>query len=218
MILHLNVNIFECFWVLHNKEPVTKLSSTWCRLDIIIDAYRTGPREIKFMLLQFHWFKLKSYTKGLYHGKKKEVPVFMDDRNCVYLFSGSGWMCYYSCPGWAPPTSVPCAAVSLHQTSASSSIPGLRHFPCLPALCFTSCTPMALQPWTISPSQTKQNNTAYIVCGYFSNPVLALRPWTYHGFSAHNSGAVAGKAFSQAVIGEYLREQSSFSWPRQRND
>lgn len=77
MILHLNVNIFECFWVLHNKEPVTKLSSTSCRLDIIIDAYRTGPREINFMLLQFHWFKLKSYTKGLYHRKKKSTYSWM---------------------------------------------------------------------------------------------------------------------------------------------
>lgn len=77
MILHLNVNIFECFWVLHNKELVTKHSSTSCRLDIIIDAYRTRPREINFMLLQFHWFKLKSYTKGLYHGTKKK-------KKCMY--------------------------------------------------------------------------------------------------------------------------------------
>lgn len=145
MILHLNVNISECFWVLHNKEPVTKLSSTSCRLDIIIDAYRTGPREINFMLLQFHWFKLKSYTKGLYTMGKKRVHVFMDDRSRVYLFSGSEWMCCFSCPGRALPSSVPCAAVSLHQTSASSSIPGLRHFPCFPVRCFASCTPMVLQ-------------------------------------------------------------------------
>lgn len=86
MILHLNVNVFECFWVLHNKELVTKLSSTSCRLDIIIDAYRIGPREINFMLFQFHWFKLKIYTKGLYTiEKKKKVHAFMDDCNHVYF-------------------------------------------------------------------------------------------------------------------------------------
>lgn len=131
MILHLNVNIFECFWVLHNKELVTKLSSTSCRLDIIIDAYRTGPREINFVLLQFHWFKLKSCKRSLYHGGRKEVRVFMGGGNRVYLLSGSAWMSCNSCPGWALPAQFP---VLLHQTSASSSssIPGLWYFPCFP--------------------------------------------------------------------------------------
>lgn len=86
MILHLNVNVFECFWVLHNKELVTKLSSTSCRLDIIIDAYRTGPREMNFILLQFHWFKLKSYKRSLYHVGRKKVHALMGDGKQLYLF------------------------------------------------------------------------------------------------------------------------------------
>lgn len=70
MILHLNVNIFECFWVMHNKELVAKLSITAFGLDVIIDTYRTEPRKINFLLLQFYWLKLSTCTKGLPCWKK----------------------------------------------------------------------------------------------------------------------------------------------------
>lgn len=167
MILHLNVNIFECFWVLHNKELVTKLSSTSCRLDIIIDAYRTGPREINFVLLQFPWFKLKSCKRSLYHGGRKEVRVFMGGGNRVYLLSGSAWMSCNSCPGWALPAQFP---VLLHQTSASSSssIPGLWYFPCFLALCFSSWTLTELQPWKMPLSQKAR--TILLTLGFSSVP------------------------------------------------
>lgn len=190
MILHLNVNIFECFWVLHNKELVTKLSSTSCRLDIIIDAYRTGPREINFVLLQFHWFKLKSCKRSLYHGGRKEVPVSMGGGNRVYLLSGSAWMSCNSCPGWALPAQFP---VLLHQTSASSSssIPGLWYFPFpCPLLQFLNTDRItALKD---APVPKSKNNTAHTGVFFSPSPFSSIRPWACRGFSAHSSGAVAG--------------------------
>lgn len=143
MILHLNANIFECFWVLHNKELVTKLSSTSCRLDIIIDAYRTGPREMNFMLLQFHWFKLKSRKRSLYHAGRKKVSIHGWWQLCLCVL----WKCIdvlSFLPRVSSPSSIPCTAILQHQTSASSSsssIPGLWYFPCF--LAFAS----VLEQW-----------------------------------------------------------------------
>lgn len=143
MILHLNGNIFECFWVLHNKELVTKLSSTSCRLDVIIDAYRTGPREINFMLLQFHWFKLKSYTKGLYMEKKPKcmcswlitiVFICSLEANVCVVIPAQGELSFTQCPVLESR----CIRLQPPPTSQGSGA-----FPSS-CFCFTSCTPTAL--------------------------------------------------------------------------
>ena len=117
---------------------------------------------------------------------------------------------------------MPCAAVSLHQTSPSCSIPGLRRFPCFPALCFTSCTPAALQRLERLPCpKQNQNSTAHIIVFFqsFNHHFPALRPWTYHGFSAHNSGAIAGEVFSQTGLGSSPHSNPPLAGlPRQRNN
>lgn len=148
------MNIFECFWVRHDKELVTKLSSTSCRLDIIIDAYRTGSREINFMLLQFHWFKFKLHEGPLPWGKN--VHVFMDNWNCLCSLKVGG--CVITAQDEI--SLAQCPVVSL---SDFSLLQFSWTYAFSPALCFTSCTPTACYRLKqfLCPTQNK-NNTAHV--------------------------------------------------------
>lgn len=65
-----------------------------------------------------------------------------------------------------------------------------------------------------------QNNTGHI--GFFqscNHPFPALRPWTYPGFSAHNSGAITGEVFSLTGLGSSSHSNPPLAGlPRQRNN